>query len=315
MSGRVSGISANNRFHKSIFITTILVVFTSFFLIPVAQALPVDPWGDWWPRPGPPIVPPSPPKPPTPWWEYGTRLYQNDPFWADVKLDNTNKTLAEFGCTLTCFTMAINTDLMEHNFKKSNGDSMFYTPDEINEMLKNFREQWSDGTTRDGFQSIINPDGSVTPKTDGQFDAHALFSIVENDVQQKTGRTFQMETFDSKGFPNGLTLGPDNDQAIQDALNNKKSVVVRINNNTHTVLLTNINEYGQYEIWDPFCKTPPDQWNDNFLKNEFLQQWYNPSTIEQIWQYDIINFVPEPGSVLLLGLGALLLNRRNRKTA
>jgi hypothetical protein len=78
--------------------------------------------------------------------------------------------------------------------------------------------------------------------------------------------------------------------------------------------LININDSGQYEIWDPFSKTPPDQWNDNFLKNEYLEQWYNRPTIDQIWHYDIINFVPEPGSVLLLGLGALLLNRGNRRT-
>ena len=107
-------------------------------------------------------------------------LYQTD--YPD-KMDNSNVTIADAGCTLTAWTMLINYAISQAGLHSINPDGsqgplISYTPEDINKLLDNFRYVQSiygtnasgnlvvtGQTTDNGWGVTIGPNGPIGSNT------------------------------------------------------------------------------------------------------------------------------------------------------
>lgn len=205
-------------------------------------------------------------------------LYQTD---YTTKLDNSNDTIAEFGCTLTAMTMEINFYLKKAGIMTldamGNKVPLQYTPEDINKLLNDYRfddrnkTKGPDGkygkTKRNGWgveiDAMGNPVGSSTTINIG-----ALRSAVVKDTKMRDcmGVGLATDGFYSPGFigPPEFTDGTcitldENFLWILDNLEAGRPVTVRVAGDTHSVLITSFHQYdgfprgvGEYDIKDPF---------------------------------------------------------------
>jgi hypothetical protein len=215
-------------------------------------------------------------------------LYQGD--YPD-KLDNSDKTIASDGCTLTAYAMEINFYLKKAGIMKmaADGSKMLlqYTPADLNKLLNDYRyvqkeykkgadgkpEKGPDGkyivvgtTTRNGWGVEIGDDGK--PKgSSTEINVGALRKAIEADTKAKDceGKGIKMEKMVTPGFsgatplPEACTTLNENFLAVLALLESGNPVPVRVANDTHTVLVTSFHQtagkprgVGRYDIKDPF---------------------------------------------------------------
>lgn len=212
-------------------------------------------------------------------------LHQND--YPD-KLDNSDLTIASDGCSLTAWAMAINAAIAKEGLHDKTADGkegalIKYTPADLNRLLNDYRytqthykkgadgkvEKGPDGkpivtgtTTHNGWGVEIGADGKPVGSAT-EISIGALRKAIEADIKARSfeGKTLKMDKFTASGWgatPELPAAGttPDKVPAILEQLKNGIPVVVRVANDTHTVL---INSYhgpadgsGRYDIKDPF---------------------------------------------------------------
>ncbi|MBC2717237.1 MAG: hypothetical protein HF978_18175 [Desulfobacteraceae bacterium] len=202
-----------------------------------------------------------------------TKLYQND---YPQKLDNSNETIAESGCTLTAHTMGINHALEAQGLHKKNPDGsqgpiLSYTPDELNTLLNNYRYQQkiykkdAQGNyvkdesghyvvervkTKNGWSVTIGDDGKPIG-SDTTLNMGALLKAVKADTKNRSfeGVELQGKKYHAPGWcgiPDNIGSGgvilDENYKYILDELEAGRPVVVRTFDDKHSVLVKSFKQ-------------------------------------------------------------------------
>jgi len=191
-------------------------------------------------------------------------LFQNDPKWTSVKLDSSNNTIGDYGCTLTAWTMLINYEIKQVGLKK-NDQLISYTPDQINKLLNDYRyTDPKDKSLHDGWGVPLDDDGK--PKgSNTDMNIGALRKAIEADTRSNSdshaGLVMKDYSTDPKIDPQTGTHVDQNYKALKDAIGSGHPVVVRVNGqdelgnrvaNGHSVLVIGIDGNLNWVIADPF---------------------------------------------------------------
>ena len=226
----------------------------SLFLDGSANAIPAPP--------RPPVPSPQPPPPPPPLLpphEMGVDLdvspiYQNQQGQPDPELRNgSGDTLSEYGCTLTCYTMMINFELKGLDIHKKNedgsqGELLQYTPSDLDKML-------DEGYTRIKNGKETNYPGWVLKDKEEMMVPGVLWTKVIEDVKEQSGvdltnkiKKNQLTWSPWFVYANGRLTAWGYDR-IWTALRYGYPVMVRVNNDEHSVLITSYHPGSDYENW------------------------------------------------------------------
>lgn len=307
-----------------------------------------------------------------------TPLYQND--YTD-RIDNSNQTIASQGCTLTAWTMALDysmttVGLHNRNPDGTQGTVISYTPADINRLLNDYRYEEKtykkDATgnyvrvngklviekveIKNGWGLTIGPGGNPMGST-MEINMGALFKAVEKDTKARSfeGKGLKQDSYRAPGFSripedigaDGVVIG-ENYLRILEELEQGRPVVVRVANDTHSVLVTSFqNEpgkprgVGRYDIRDPSKKADGSsiRWLDDPAYTNRIFNWdtgvfkagglHDPFSVPSDYYIDpllltdteanpdyfgqqvfLANHVPEPNTVMLFGIGLVgyLLN-------
>jgi hypothetical protein len=222
-----------------------------------------------------------------------TPLYQRD---YEDKIDNSGHTIATMGCTLTAWTMDINyaINVVGLHTKKpdgSMGDLITYTPADINRLLNEYRYEQKTYKKDESGKYVKDEKGryiverieikngwGLTIGADGkpigsatEINMGALFKAVQNDtrIHSFEGKSLKQESYRAPGWSgipsdigrDGVVLDP-NYLRILEELESGRPVVVRVANDTHSVLVTSYHGEegkpkgsGRYDIKDPQSNT------------------------------------------------------------
>ncbi|MFA5260946.1 MAG: PEP-CTERM sorting domain-containing protein [Candidatus Omnitrophota bacterium] len=303
-------------------------------------------------------------------------IHQND--YPD-KLDNSNQSIASHGCTLTAHTMLINYALQQEGFHVKNedgtqGEPFRYTPSDINRLLNDYRyeqkyyKQDEEGNyikengkyvvekveTKNGWGVTIG-ENDQPQESSTEINVGSLRKAVAHDTRTRSfkGQGLNMTAYYAPGFAdspaigrNGVTLD-NNFTFILDQLEAGRPVIVRVRNNTHSVVVSSYHAEegqprgnGRYDIKDPWRNQDGTAilWlDDDKYKNlifdygvgvykagGLVDPYTVPSDfyIEPHYLYDpLINpdqyglqvfdenhSIPEPATMLLLGGGIFILS-------
>jgi hypothetical protein len=213
------------------------------------------------------------------------KSYQNDPKWKDDKLDKCkDKTIGDYGCSLTCWTMLINTALEELGIHLKGSDdnigpTMSYTPEELNDLLNNYHYKvpvdkqgnhvsekdpaFDHMETRDGWGLLIDDETQKPVGEANGINVGILTEAVKKDTASRSSNSFGLSLNDmvrsgDKGLgeigSGGVVLN-DKYQWVLDELRKGVPVMVRVNDNKHSVLVTSYHrvkdQRGWYDIADP----------------------------------------------------------------
>jgi len=203
-----------------------------------------------------------------------SKLYQND---YQERIDNSNETIANSGCTLTAWAMLINQALKAQALHEKNPDGtkgplILYTPAELNDLLNAYRYEQKiykkdeDGTyvkdennryiverveNKNGWAVTIGDDGKpVGSSTD--INMGALLKAVENNTKSRSfeEKALRLERYKATGFneedipSEGVTLD-DTYKKVLEELKDGRPVVVRTRNTRdreHTVLVKSFRQ-------------------------------------------------------------------------
>lgn len=214
-------------------------------------------------------------------------LYQTD---YTAKIDNSDRTIAQDGCSLTALTMEINFYLKKHGVMTMDAGGakklLQYTPEDVNTLLNDFRytqrefkigpdgktEKGPDGkaivtgtTTRNGWGVPIGADG-MPMGSSLVVNAGAMIRAVTADSKAKdcAGAGITLSAFTDSGYgttpplPEPCTTLDKDFLAVLELLEGGRPVPVRVANDTHTVLITSFHQtegaargVGRYDIKDP----------------------------------------------------------------
>jgi hypothetical protein len=200
-----------------------------------------------------------------------TKLFQND--YPEL-IDSSKRSIAEFGCTLTAYAMVFNYEMGKLGLHKKNPDGtsdgpLSYTPSDLNRLLNEYRYEQptykkdpdtgktskSGSVTTNGWAQPIGPDG----KPDGSttiINIGALLKAVEQasraDSFEHTG--LKQDTHTNTVIPPNGKQVDGTTAEILDQLKAGHPVLARVDNDTHTVLITGWDDAKGYLIADPFQK-------------------------------------------------------------
>jgi hypothetical protein len=252
-------------------------------------------------------------------------LYQNDNRWANTNIDSSQSTIGNFGCTLTAYTMFINYAIAQANLVDKNGQPISYTPAQVNTLLNNYR--WDDkGTTKNGWDlKVGDPAASTTELTMNLLSDAVKANIASNSqngqglILAPTDSDFHTWGWRTPQSPAPSLAITDMYQPFLDALNAKDPIVVRVNNDQHTVLVTGRDNQGNWIIADPANKdnTTLKVYNNTICGYDWMVTKAGAAEDTSYVPDDVIRAndavaVPEPATLLLFGLGGLAMLRRRR---
>ena len=215
-------------------------------------------------------------------------------------IDNSTLSIDRWGCTLTAWTMYVNWALkkLDLHFKDLYGNMgglMQFTPAQLNELLKSHRMQGALGKTYDGWGNEIGADG--TPVSPGNADMNfcGLWDTVrkytsEQSFEKKalTSSTFRSSTpgvTEGATIPEGGVVLDDTYKYVLKELQAGRPVVVRVRNDTHSVLVKSFHQkagelvgVGRYDIADPAKdavddKGKPFEWLDQEPDGNRIWGW------------------------------------------
>lgn len=194
------------------------------------------------------------------------KLHQNDPAWSDVKLDNSQDTIGDFGCTLTVWTMLINFEIAKAGLKEHD-KVISYTPAQINTLLNNYRfTDPKTNTTYDGWSVPLDKNGKPTGSNTNQ-NFGALRKAIEDDTKKRSDskeglvmKEYHKNSNKDVDSKKGTKVDKDF-KPLKDAITHGDPVAVRVRGqdkdgnpvpNGHSVLVIGIDKDGNWVIADPF---------------------------------------------------------------
>lgn len=269
---------------------------------------------------GPDPPPPPPPPPEITPLPTVTPLRQTDPKWSKVKIDHSQDTIGNQGCTLTSYAMFFSSEAKRLLLVDNNGDFLSWTPESLNRLLNNNNQHYTqpDGSMWDAWHRELDPKTGklIDPNavSDGFLD-QALLDALNEDVKQRTGNPDASLVIDNfYGVQGQTTIGAE-EAPIRQALQEGRPVVIRIGNNGHTVLIFGYDPVYGWIIVDPEDKKsllPSSEaiwwWESHVMRNGGTPA--GPNYGIKYWDAEI----PEPAGLLALGTGIIgLLFRMRRK--